>query len=73
MNDATGPRYDHRPDRTDTDGSGVAGASSSDSLCSNTLWQITAESSSASSGAKMTVTQGVGIRVSVDDMASSCL
>ena len=53
---------------------GVAGAGGAgDSLCANTLWQITAAASSASSGAKVTVTQGVGIRVGVDDMATSCL
>jgi Tfp pilus assembly protein PilX len=53
---------------------GVAGASGTgDSLCANTVWQITAEATSASSGAKVTVTQGVGIRVGIDDMAASCL
>lgn len=52
---------------------GVSGAGSGDSLCANTVWQITAESTSDVSGAKVTVTQGVGIRVGVDDMASSCL
>ena len=53
---------------------GVAGGpSAGDSICANTLWQITAESSSATSGAKVTVTQGVGIRIGVDDMTSSCL
>jgi Tfp pilus assembly protein PilX len=51
---------------------GVAGAASNDSLCANTVWQITAESSSNTNGAKVTVTQGVGIRVSTDDMAASC-
>lgn len=53
---------------------GVAGAAGSgDSLCANTVWQLTAETTSPSNGAKVTVTQGVGIRVGVDDMASSCL
>lgn len=52
---------------------GVAGAVTGDSLCANTVWQVTAEASSATSGAKVTVTQGVGIRVGVDEMAASCL
>ena len=53
---------------------GVAGAAGGgDSLCANTVWQVTAEAKSATSGAKVTVTQGVGIRVGVDDMAGSCL
>ena len=52
---------------------GVAGAVTGDSLCANTVWQVTAEASSASSGAKVTVTQGVGIRVGVDEMTASCL
>ena len=52
---------------------GVAGAASGDSLCANSMWNVTAEASSTVSGAKVTVSQGVGIRVSTDDMASSCL
>jgi Tfp pilus assembly protein PilX len=53
---------------------GVAGAAGGgDSLCANSVWQITAEASSPASAAKVTVTQGVGIRVGVDDMAASCL
>lgn len=53
---------------------GVAGAGGGgDSLCANTLWQLTAEASAPASGAKVSVTQGVGIRVGVDDMAGSCL
>lgn len=53
---------------------GIAGAGGAgDSLCANTVWQITAEASSPVSGAKVTVSQGVGIRVGVDDMAGSCL
>ena len=52
---------------------GVAGTASGESLCASTVWQITAEASSVSSGAKSTVTQGIGIRVGVDDMVNSCL
>lgn len=48
---------------------GVAGASSGDSLCSNTVWEITSKTT-ATTGASATVIQGVGIRVSNDD--ASC-
>ena len=52
---------------------GIAGAAAGDSLCANTTWDITAEAQSTSNGAKVTISQGVGIRISVDDMASTCL
>ena len=52
---------------------GIAGAGGGDSLCASTVWQVTAEASSPVSGAKVTVSQGVGIRIGVDDMASACL
>lgn len=54
---------------------GIAGAdlTASDSICANTTWQVTAEASSPASGAKVTLTQGVGIRIGVDDMAGACL
>jgi Tfp pilus assembly protein PilX len=52
---------------------GIAGAVAGDSLCANTTWNITAQASSATSGAQMTLSQGVGIRVSVDDLAGTCL
>lgn len=52
---------------------GVSGSSTGDSLCSNTVWEITAETTGADSGAKVTATQGVGVRVSADDSANSCM
>ena len=54
---------------------GIAGAdlAASDSICANTTWQIIAQASSPSSGAKLSVTQGVGIRIGSDDMAGACL
>jgi hypothetical protein len=52
---------------------GVAGVGSGDSLCANTAWDITAETSATASRTRVTVTQGVAVRVSADDMASSCL
>lgn len=48
---------------------GVAGAASGNSLCSNTVWEITSKTTSTT-GASATVIQGVGIRVSNDD--ASC-
>jgi len=51
---------------------GVAGAVTGDSLCSNTIWEIKAQTVEATSGATVTVTQGVGVRVSIDDAGTSC-
>jgi Tfp pilus assembly protein PilX len=51
---------------------GVAGAVTGDSLCSNTIWEIKAQTTEATTGATATVTQGVGVRVSIDDAGSSC-
>ena len=51
---------------------GIAGAVSGDSLCSNTVWELTVVTTGAGSGASVTVTQGVGVRVSADDAGSSC-
>jgi Tfp pilus assembly protein PilX len=50
---------------------GVAGSSSGDSLCSNTVWEINAQTVGATSGASATVVQGVGVRVSSDDASCS--
>jgi Tfp pilus assembly protein PilX len=52
---------------------GVAGAASGDSLCGSTMWEITAETTGTTVPARVTVTQGVAVRISADDMASSCL
>ena len=51
---------------------GVAGAVTGDSLCSNTVWEITAVTTGASSGASVTLTQGVGSRVSADAAGGAC-
>ncbi len=51
---------------------GVAGSVSGDSLCANTIWEITAVTTGNDTGAKVTVTQGIGARVSVDDTAGAC-
>jgi Tfp pilus assembly protein PilX len=51
---------------------GVSGAVTGDSLCSNTIWEIKARTEAAGTGATVTVTQGVGVRVSADDAGTSC-
>jgi hypothetical protein len=55
---------------------GVAGAVTADSLCADSVWEISAESVAAATvttGATARVTQGIGIRISTDDMATSCI
>ena len=51
---------------------GVSGAVTGDSLCSNTVWEITAKTTDANTGASVTLTQGVSVRVSADDASASC-
>ena len=52
---------------------GVAGVVTGDSLCANSVWDINAEAVAIVSGAKFSVTQGVGQRISADAMSTSCL
>lgn len=49
-----------------------SGVASGDSLCANTTWEITAETSSTFSRTKVTVTQGVEVRVSAVDAEALC-
>ena len=49
-----------------------AGASNGDSLCANSLWEVRAVASDATTQAKATVTQGVSLRVSTDSITASC-
>lgn len=51
---------------------GVTGAVTGDSLCANSVWEISARTVSTFSGAAVTVRQGVGVRISSDDAASGC-
>lgn len=48
---------------------GVQGSASGDSLCSNTVWEITVETVGATTGSKASVVQGIGIRVGNDDVS----
>jgi Tfp pilus assembly protein PilX len=51
---------------------GVAGVASGDSLCANTAWDITAETRSTFSATRVTVTQGVAVRVGAGDAEALC-
>lgn len=51
---------------------GVTGAVTGDSLCSNTVWEITAVTTGSSSGATATIIQGVGSRISTDNAGAAC-
>ncbi len=51
---------------------GVAGAATGNSLCANSVWEVSAQTGSGTTGAAVTVRQGVGVRISVDDAGSSC-
>jgi PilX N-terminal len=49
-----------------------SGVASGDSLCARTAWDITAETRSTFSRTKVTVTQGVAVRVSAVDAEAIC-
>ena len=51
---------------------GVAGAATGNSLCANSVWEVTAQSVSSTSGAAVTLRQGVGVRISADNAAGAC-
>jgi Tfp pilus assembly protein PilX len=54
-------------------GLNIEGAASGDSMCASAVWEITAETTSTAGSASAAVTQGIGVRITTDDMASSCL
>lgn len=51
---------------------GVAGAATGDSLCADSLWEVAAVAVDTQAQATVTVTQGVAVRVSTDNIATSC-
>ena len=51
---------------------GVAGAVTGNSLCANSVWEISAQTRAAASGAMVSVRQGVGVRITADDAGTSC-
>ena len=53
-------------------GFGVAGANTGSSLCSDSLWEVNAEAQDNFTGAKYSVTQGIGVRVATDDIEAAC-
>jgi hypothetical protein len=53
---------------------GVGGAVTGDSLCANSVWQVNAETTVVATSAKAAnIVQGIGTRISTDDMVTSCL
>jgi Tfp pilus assembly protein PilX len=51
---------------------GVAGSSTANSLCSDTVWQVRAVATDNVTQAKVTVTEGVAVRVGSDVVATYC-
>lgn len=51
---------------------GVAGANTGNSLCADSLWEVNAEAQDNLTGAEYSVTQGIGVRVATDDIATTC-
>jgi Tfp pilus assembly protein PilX len=51
---------------------GIAGASTANSLCSDTVWQVRAEANDAVTQSKVDVTEGVAVRVASDVVATYC-
>lgn len=51
---------------------GIAGSATGNSLCANSVWEVTAVATDATANATATVTQGVAVRVSTDSVAAAC-
>jgi Tfp pilus assembly protein PilX len=51
---------------------GIAGSSTANSMCSDTVWQVRAEASDNVTQAKVGVTEGVAVRVGTDVVTTSC-
>lgn len=51
---------------------GVTGAVDGSSACADSVWEVSAEATDLQSDAKVTVTQGVAVRVAKDDVANNC-
>ena len=50
----------------------VAGAVTGNSECANSIWEVTAVSTDATTQASVTVTQGIAVRVAKDDITTNC-
>lgn len=51
---------------------GVDGANRGDSMCADSVWEVQVQAEDDISKAKMTVTQGIGVRVPVDTIQTKC-
>lgn len=51
---------------------GTANAGSPNSLCADSLWEISAVATESTSGATQVITEGVALRVSTDAVATAC-
>ena len=51
---------------------GTAGAVTGNSECANSIWEVTAVATDATTQATVNVTQGIAVRVAKDDVATSC-
>ena len=51
---------------------GVAGAATGDSLCTDSIWDVQAEGVDSVTQAKATITTGLSVRVSSDNIINSC-
>ena len=51
---------------------GVAGAATGDSLCADSIWDVQAEGVDTVTQAKATITTGLSVRVSTDNIINSC-
>lgn len=51
---------------------GVQDANTGDSMCADSVWEVQVEATDDISKAKMTVTQGIGVRVAMDDIKTKC-
>jgi len=53
-------------------GFGIAGQTTGNSLCADSMWEVTAVAEDNITGAQYSVSEGIGVRVSTDDIAASC-
>jgi hypothetical protein len=50
----------------------MAGANTGNSLCADSVWEVNAVAADMETGAAVTVTQGIGVWVEVDDIVTNC-
>lgn len=51
---------------------GIEGTATGSSLCANSVWEITAVATDTVTEAEVTVTEGAAVRVSTDDVGTTC-